>query len=116
MIDFEDYGLAPREFAILARMSITKMRKDPELALSRVDALTSELHEAGYSLGEWARKELVPGITPLTLWKKATEPPDLASLLDDPTAEVQRVFPTAQTTRDVEEQIRAWSHARNQGG
>lgn len=116
MIDLDEYGLTPREFATLARMSVTKMRKDPELAASRVDALIAELHDAGLSLSDWLHEEVVPGVTPLILWKKAHETPSLTSLLEDPSAEVQRVFPTSQTTRDVEEQIRAWKRARNQGG
>lgn len=116
MIDFDEYGLKPAEFATFARMSVYKMRKDPETALVRVDAIVQELQDMGLSLREWAHEDLVPGITPLALWKKASSTPILASLFEDPSAEVRRVFPTLQTTQDVEEQIRALKGAHNQGG
>lgn len=94
-IDFDELGLKPREFALLANVSVSKL-KNPDI-LSSAENTVSLLFEqiesiTGEPAVKWLHSELSDEVpfTPLSVWKYR---PSLSLLLSDPVQGMDTCFP-----------------------
>ena len=93
----------------MAKMTNAQMRREPELAIERVNTLIEQFQQesSGMSFAEWVRIPILPDhdLTPLKLWKRGT--PDLCNLFLDPEAEVARALPDWDLNNQLTGQLAA---------